>query len=216
MKELFSGVWSDGKNLLTPSLAPGVSHYQEETVSADGKEYRVWNPYRSKPAAAIKKGLGALPLEAGMRVLYLGAANGQTVSYFSDIVGSSGVIYAVEVSGRAVKDLMETARLRKNIAPILANARTVPYTWIGPVDLVYQDIATRDQADIFIRNCRIFLPRGRSAVLCIKARSIDVTKQPADVFKSELLKLSEDFIIKESLELEPFEKDHLFVSAERK
>ncbi len=216
MEELFNGIMKDGQKILTQNLVPGVSSYQEELVSFAGKEYRVWNPYRSKPAAAIRKGLRSFPLKREMRVLYLGAANGHTASFFSDILGSEGFIYAVEISGRAMKDLLQTARMRKNMAPMLANARTVPYTWIGPVDLVYQDIASRDQAEIFIRNCRIFLPRGKAAAISIKSRSIDVTKMPQDVFKEELEKLSHEFKITESLELEPFEKDHLFVVGERR
>lgn len=50
-------------------------------------EYRVWNPFRSKLAAAIVGGVGNIHMPPGSKVLYLGAANGTTVSHVSDIVG---------------------------------------------------------------------------------------------------------------------------------
>lgn len=54
---------------------------------AEKIEYRVWNPFRSKLAAAIVGGVGNIYMPPGSKVLYLGAANGTTVSHVSDIVG---------------------------------------------------------------------------------------------------------------------------------
>ena len=54
----------------------------------EGKiEYRVWNPFRSKLAAAIVGGVDKIHIKPGSKVLYLGAASGTTVSHVSDIVG---------------------------------------------------------------------------------------------------------------------------------
>lgn len=50
-------------------------------------EYRVWNPFRSKLAAAILGGIDQIHMPPGSKVLYLGAASGTTVSHVSDIVG---------------------------------------------------------------------------------------------------------------------------------
>nr|CAG4638944.1 EOG090X0131 [Daphnia magna]SVE82916.1 EOG090X0131 [Daphnia magna] len=50
-------------------------------------EYRVWNPFRSKLAAAILGGVDQIHMPPGSKVLYLGAASGTTVSHVSDIVG---------------------------------------------------------------------------------------------------------------------------------
>ena len=50
-------------------------------------EYRVWNPFRSKLAAAILGGVDKIHMRPGSKVLYLGAASGTTVSHVSDIVG---------------------------------------------------------------------------------------------------------------------------------
>ena len=46
---------------------------------------RVWDPYRSKLSALYHVGTG-IDLVADMRVLYLGAANGTTVSHVADYV----------------------------------------------------------------------------------------------------------------------------------
>ena len=50
-------------------------------------EYRAWNPFRSKLAAAILGGVDQIHMKPGEKVLYLGAASGTTVSHVSDIVG---------------------------------------------------------------------------------------------------------------------------------
>ena len=78
--------------LLTKSFVQGESVYNEKRVSttdADGAkiEYRVWNPYRSKLAAAILGGVEDIYMRPGSKVLYLGAASGTTVSHVSDLVG---------------------------------------------------------------------------------------------------------------------------------
>jgi len=47
----------------------------------------VWNPFRSKLAAAISGGVGNIHIKPGAKVLYLGAALGTIVSPVADIVG---------------------------------------------------------------------------------------------------------------------------------
>ena len=78
-------------------MAPGEAVYGEkrisvETPAADGinkskVEYRVWNPFRSKLAAAILGGVDKIHMVPGSKVLYLGAASGTSVSHVSDVVG---------------------------------------------------------------------------------------------------------------------------------
>lgn len=47
----------------------------------------MWNPFRSKLAAAILGGIDEIHMPPGSKVLYLGAASGTTVSHVSDVVG---------------------------------------------------------------------------------------------------------------------------------
>ena len=92
---------------------------------AEGKkvEYRVWNPFRSKLAASIVGGVENIWMGPGSKVLYLGAASGTTVSHVSDLVGPEGVVYAVEFSHRSGRDLINMAKNRPNVVPIIEDAR---------------------------------------------------------------------------------------------
>ena len=159
--EKFKGVfWIKGqkKELATLNLVRGYKNYTEDLIRFEGKEFRTWSHHRSKPAAAIMKGLKNFPIKPGMKVLYLGVASGTTASHFSDIVGNEGIVYGVEVSDRSIRDLKPVAEKRGNIIPILANARKPQeYDWIEQVDLVYEDVASDDQGEILIRNCKHFL-----------------------------------------------------------
>lgn len=198
----------------TTSLVPGSQVYEERLVSHEGRELRVWDPFRSKFSAAILKGCTTIPFKRDSRVLYLGAASGTTVSHISDIV-ENGVVYAVEFAPRSMRDLFRVAERRRNIVPILADARS-PARYadiVGGVDVVYQDVAQPDQADIAVANARAFMPEG-ILVLMIKARSVDVSQSPSRVFADQMATLkAAGLAIVEMRHLGPFEKDHAAVVA---
>ncbi|KAJ8427947.1 hypothetical protein Cgig2_023242 [Carnegiea gigantea] len=83
--------------LVTKNMVPGESVYNEKRIAVqqeDGTkiEYRVWNPFRSKLAAAIIGGVDNIWIKPGAKVLYLGAASGTTVSHVSDIVGPARIL----------------------------------------------------------------------------------------------------------------------------
>ncbi|KAF3788359.1 rRNA 2'-O-methyltransferase fibrillarin [Nymphaea thermarum] len=83
--------------LVTKNLVPGESVYGEKRISVQNEdatkvEYRVWNPFRSKLAAAILGGVDNIWMGPGSRVLYLGAASGTTVSHVSDLVGPARIL----------------------------------------------------------------------------------------------------------------------------
>ncbi len=206
----FPEIFQIGRQIATLNLTPGSKVYGEDVVKDGKREYRIWNPHRSKPAAAILRGLKIFPLKPEMKILYLGAASGTTVSHFSDIVGREGLVYAVEISDRSIRDLAPVAAKRENIVPILADARKPEdYSWIEHVDIVYEDVASDDQSPILIRNAKQFLKPSGFAMIAIKARSIDVTKEPKQIYKQEIAKLSQHFEILDKVELEPYEKDHM-------
>jgi len=197
------------KILATKNLTPGENVYGENLVKFKNDEYRVWNPTRSKLGAAIYKGTKC-PINKSDIVLYLGSASGTTASHVSDIIGPSGLIYCVEISPRVMRDLVFLAEKRKNMAPILESAgRTSAYeNLIVQADFMFQDIAQKDQAEIFIKNKR-FLKKGGYAMLAVKARSVDVTKKPNEIFNLVEKKIGEHFKIMDKKRLEPFEKDHM-------
>ncbi|MEM4335441.1 MAG: fibrillarin-like rRNA/tRNA 2'-O-methyltransferase [Candidatus Anstonellales archaeon] len=211
MKEKFSGVFEEKKELYTLNMVRGERVYGEKLIVAEGKEYRRWDPFRSKLAAAIKNGLKNFPFSKKTKLLYLGASTGTTVSHLSDII-TDGEIYAVEVSPQAMRSLMEVAEKRENIVPILADARKPEsYAEIGKVDGIYQDVAQPDQDDILILNSKKFLKKGGYAFFCVKSQSIDVTKKPEEVFEDVKRKIEKYFEIEEEIRLEPYDKDHLLL-----
>jgi len=198
------------RKLATVNMARGTQVYGERLVEIEGVEYRLWDPYRSKLAAAILKNMKENPINPGKLVLYLGAASGTTSSHVSDLVGPSGCIYCVEISSRPLRDLLVVCSRRPNMTPILADARQ-PSNYcalVGKVDVIYQDVAQPDQTDILLANVKTFLQEGGFAVLALKARSIDVTKEPRDIFEDEMGKLEKEMEIVDAKVLEPYEKDH--------
>ncbi len=216
MKEVFPGIYKE-KGLMTKNLVPGFASCEETLIKKKGKEYRTWDPNRSKLAAAISKGLKKEPLKPGMKVLYLGVASGTTASYISDIVGKKGLIYGVEFSDRVLADLFPVASRRKNIVSILEDARKPKdYTWIESVDLVFQDVAQPDMIKIFVKNAELFLKSGGFAMLAVKSRSVDVTKNPKEVYKQSIKRLKKSFHILNWVKLDPFEKDHCFIVARKR
>ena len=168
--------------------------------------YRLWSPRRSKLSALYHLGKG-IELESHHRVLYLGAANGTTVSHVADYVE---VVYAVEPAPRPMQDLMVVARRRNNIIPLMADARK-PERYIPlveHVDIIYQDVAQPDQAEILAANVR-FLASGGVMVFMLKPRSIDVTSTPAEVAVSVQKSLSNRGIrTDECIWLSPYYPDH--------
>ncbi|MCK9442503.1 MAG: fibrillarin-like rRNA/tRNA 2'-O-methyltransferase [Methanothrix sp.] len=178
--------------------------------------YRLWDPFRSKLAALLLKGRSTRPvLPRDASVLYLGAATGTTVSHVSDIV-RDGLVYAVEFSPRSMRDLVRLCERRKNIVPILADAaRPEEYAFlVEPVDLVYQDVAQRGQAEIASRNCARYLKSGGELILMLKTRSVDVTASPEAVLLAEKKNL-QGLDLLQVMDLVPFHQDHFAMQAKK-
>ena len=207
------------RRLATQNLVPGFRSYDDEVVMEfRGREYRVWPTSRSKPSAAIQRGLRNFPIRRGVRILYLGIASGTTASHFSDIVGREGIIYGVEVAHRVLIDLLPVARARKNIVPILANARR-PEEYSGlveEVDVVYADVAQPDQDEILLENCEMYLKRGGVAMIAVKASSIDVTLPPKKVYTAVERKMVEGGLrVLERVDLSPTYPKHAMIVAKK-
>ncbi len=220
---LFPGIYQvflrDGsKRLVTQNLTPGRSVYGEQLVEYKGVEYRLWDPFRSKLVAAILKGLGTVPIQPSHKVLYLGAASGTTASHVSDLVGEEGHVYCVEFAPRAMRELVDNVcAYRANMSPILADARLPEHysTLVGKVDDIYCDIAQPQQAKVLADNADLFLMDNGWIMLAIKARSIDVTKEPSVVYKREIDTLkARKFRIREVIHLEPYDKAHAMIVAQ--
>lgn len=213
--EQIPNVYQDGKKLFTRSIDKN-SFFGETVMMRDGHSHREWDANRSKLAAGLMKGAPATGIKEGNVILYLGGSHGYTTSFLSDVIGKSGFIFSVEIAPGVARELVSISEQRNNIVPVLADANhPEEYQELVPkkFDFVFQDIAQKNQVEIFVKNCNEFLKEDSFAMLAIKARSIDVTKKPHEVYEEVKQQLKKaKFSIVGWKTLHPYEKDHaLFI-----
>lgn len=210
MKKIFEGVYKENNRIFTKNLVPGKKVYNEKLIKKGKEEYRSWNPYRSKMAGAILKGLKDFPIKKDSKILYLGVASGTTASHFSDIA-TNGIIYGVEISFKPMKNFIKLCQHRKNLIPILEDANK-PYKYeaiVEEIDFMYQDIAQKNQVEIFLKNMEKF--DVNKACIMIKARSISISMEPKKVFEKVKKEIEKHFEIRQMIKLNPYAKDHIAI-----
>lgn len=218
-KEIYWAFLEDGsRRLATKNLALGKIVYGERLIECGGVQYRIWDPFRSKLAAAILRGLERFPIQPNHKVLYLGAASGTTASHVSDIVGEKGHVHCIEFAPRPVRELVNNVcEFRLNMSPIMADAR-LPERYLvlmEKVDDIYSDVAQPEQAKVIADNADLFLKTYGWVMLAIKAQSIDVTKEPSEIYKREIAVLeARGFKVEENVDLEPYDKAHAMIVAQ--
>jgi fibrillarin-like pre-rRNA processing protein len=207
----WEGVHRDGRDLYTVNRNPGTKVYGESLSTVDGVEYRAWDPFRSKLAALLLKGAPADLLGRPRTVLYLGAAHGTTVSHLSDL-WPEATIFAIEKSPTSFAPLLALARTRPGLVPILADAQ-LPERYqadVGAVDLLYQDIAQRNQAGIFVENARACLAPGGRGILMLKVRSVTQQRPTAAVVReARTTLLGAHLAVAYETPLSPFSREHV-------
>ncbi len=206
--ELTGNLLRKGDKLYTRDLMGGHSVYGEEVIREKGAHFREWIPWRSKLSALIKK--DGLPEIPEGDILYLGAAQGTTVSHISDLFPSRN-IHAVEFSPTPYRKLASLSGRRENIIPILEDAfhpeRYAPM--VGPVHFLYQDVSQKDQVGMFLKNGNMLLEKGGSGILMLKARSVDVTASPDVIYEKARSELEAGgFKVLKAVPLDPFQVDH--------
>lgn len=170
-----------------------------------------WNPARSKIKAAIDNGLSESYLNVN-KLLYLGAAHGYTIAHLYEHFNDHLEIYAVEKSDEMMRAFMPVAQDLANVLPILADANS-PDSFAhyvkDPVDVVFQDIAQKEQVGIFIANCKRFLDPHGIGLLALKAPAVNSTAEPAAVFAETRDRLGQEgMTIAQEVSLEPHQKHH--------
>ncbi|MDD4251132.1 MAG: fibrillarin-like rRNA/tRNA 2'-O-methyltransferase [Candidatus ainarchaeum sp.] len=212
MEEIFEGIYSINGKIFTKNIMPGKKVYGEKLVCEKNIEYREWNPFKSKYCAGIKKGLKKNIFKKNSTTLYLGSAEGTTVSHVSDIIGEKGIIFCVDISSIAMQKLTLLAEKRENIFPILSDANnTENYSeYIETmVDSIFQDISQRNQTEILLKNSK-YLKKNHYCILSLKTKSISQDKKEITLNK-ELKKLESVFEIEQTINIEPFEKEHYLI-----
>ena len=217
INKIGENVYQIDNQIATVNLTPGVQVYQEKLLDYEDKQFRLWNPRRSKLAAAIINGLSIFPFKEDSTVLYLGASAGTTPSHISDIC-TNGRIYCVEFSATMMREFLDVSKNRRNLLALLEDA-THPSDYqalVESVDIIYSDVAQATQTKLFLDNFKLFAREDTIGIIMIKARSIDVTKKPSVIFKEEKSKLEQGGLkILEEIKLDPYEKDHIAFICEK-
>jgi len=213
----WAGVFREANDLYTENLDPGHRVYGETLRSSGAREYRQWDPFRSKLAGLLLKGAPDGLLAPVRSALYLGGAHGTTVSHLSD-VWPSAAIFVVEKSPTSFAPLLALARRRPNLLPLLADAQ-LPERYraeLGEVEFLYQDVAQRDQARIFVDNADACLARGGRGILMLKVRSVTQRRPSAAVVREARAELGRGgFRVVGESTLAPFARDHVALILER-
>ena len=215
------GVKKEGKSIWTRNANKGVSVKGERRKRTGKIEWRRWDPYKSKGAAALLKTKGdpsqILP-DPGSVCLYLGASSGTTVSHIHDHVCGAenhhnGQLLAIEKSPRMMRDLQTLAEQRKGLIPILTDARDVNgYATMmrSKAQWIHQDLSIADQAQNFISIAEKTLSKGGTGILSLKAaseRAIDGEDESRFTRAESLLRQSSlDFI--ERIDIEQYQEQH--------
>jgi len=218
MKEIFNGIFLDGKSIYTKNLLVGKKVYGEKLLNIKDVQYREWDAYRSKYGAAIKNGLKESIFFDGATALYLGSAEGTSVSHVSDIVGDKGSVFCVDISEVAMNKLSRLAEERTNLFPIISDAQiTDNYKeyFDQKADAMFQDISQRNQAEIFVRNAQ-FLKKGGLGALALKTKSISQSEKKEKILEEEKNKLEKEFDVLQVVDLEPYEKEHYLILVKKK
>ena len=218
----FKNIWISGSSgnlkLYTENLTPGIQIYGERLVNFQGNEYREWDPHRSKLAALILERMEIDIFADISSCLYLGAASGTTISHLSDLI-PQGIIFGVEFAERSIRQLIQNTKKRENIIPILGDAN-YPEEYANSifkeVNLIYQDVAQPNQAEIAIRNCDYYLKENGFLVLAIKSQSINSVEKSEKIYSQEKLTLERaKYEIVESINIHRYAANHIVLVAKK-
>ncbi len=202
----------ESPRLFTKNLKPGTSVYGEKLIQFRNSEFREWDPYRSKLAALILKNPIQNFFSKKFNCLYLGASSGTTISHLSDI-NTEGIIYGVEFAPRSIRQLVQNTENRNNIIPILGDAN-FPETYaniiFNRIDLMYQDVAQPNQAEIAIKNSEYYLKKGGLGILAIKSQSIDSLGNLDKIFNQEKQAIYDaNLDVLESISIQKYAEKHI-------
>jgi len=186
-------------------LPNGIRKKRSFLEIKEKKYWIAWNPYHSKLAAYIlAKGM-YWPFTKKSIVLYLGAAEGTTIRFLSNIC-LDGRIIGVDISPTSMAELLLLAEDKTNIIPFLGDAH-FPKQYephVNSPDIIYQDIAQSDQLDIFIRNYNYFKPKF--GFLMLKSKSIKGNDN--EIIAQYKEKLKSHFKIVECINISKWAKGH--------
>ena len=216
LKSFSERVEIQGRSLWSHNAVKGVSLRGERLKKKGRKEWRQWNPRSSKLGAGLLKAsnTGLLP-EPGATCLYLGSGHGTTISHLHDHVCGAknnlgGMIIAVDISSRCIREMIRLSKTRPGIIPILADCRKSEH--IMPflpkkVPWLFQDVSQPGQVEMFIEACNHFLAPNGTGLLSLKSASERDTGGAFNHAETSLL--TAGFTMVERIDLTGWEDQHV-------
>ena len=140
------------EQLATKNIVEGTKTHKEKIVIVNDEEFLEWNPYKSKLAAAIRNGLQILPIIKNSKVVCINPLEESTILHISNIVGSKGSVFVIDVDKNKKSFLNKLVNTHKNIIPIYDTVDELSFSSsiTGKVDALYVDIPESEQIETIV------------------------------------------------------------------
>ena len=172
MKEtrIFQIQIGDTEQLATKNIVEGTKTHKEKIVIVNDEEFLEWNPYKSKLAAAIRNGLQILPIIKNSKVVCINPLEESTILHISNIVGSEGSVFVIDVNKNKKSFLNKLVDTHENIIPIYDTIDELSFSSsiTGKVDALYVDIPESEQIKQIVDKCELLLKNEGFLMLVAK------------------------------------------------
>ena len=140
------------EQLATKNMVKGTKTRKEKIVIVNNEEFLEWNPYKSKLAAAIRNGLQILPIIKNSKVVCINLLEESTILHISNIVGSNGSVFVIDINKNKKSFLNKLVNTHKNIIPIYDTVDELSFSSsiTGKVDALYVDIPESEQIETIV------------------------------------------------------------------
>ena len=158
------------EQLATKNMVKGVKTRKEKIVIVNDEEFLEWNPYKSKLAAAIRSGLQILPIIKNSKVVCINPLEESTILHISNIVGSGGSVFVIDVNKNKKSFLNKLVDTHENIIPIYDTIDELSFSSsiTGKVDALYVDITEAEQIKQIVDKCELLLKNEGFLMLVAK------------------------------------------------
>ena len=221
------------EQLATKNIVKGTKTRKEKIVIVNNEEFLEWNPYKSKLAAAIRSGLQILPIIKNSKVVCINPLEESTILHISNIVGSGGSVFVIDVNKNKKSFLNKLVDTHENIIPIYDTIDELSFSSsiTGKVDALYVDITEAEQIKQIVDKCELLLKNEGFLMLVAKKDGDAIlendivgwmAEQRAGLNKIREItaKLKSQFEIIQEINLginyamEPYHKLHAFILAQ--
>ena len=140
------------EQLATKNIVEGTKTHKEKIVIVNNEEFLEWNPYKSKLAAAIRNGLQIIPIIKNSKIVCINLPEESTMLHISNIVGSGGSVFVIDVNKNKKSFLNKLVNTHKNIIPIYDKVDELSFfsSITGKVDALYVDIPESEQIETIV------------------------------------------------------------------